>query len=184
MGKAMTDEELDYRVTRILPYLGSGPVAAWDLDSTVRDTSHRRHIAHAIRAKTGEYTWDDYAMRCGLDTPIEGTVVLMRELKKAGYSHIAISGSSECAGPLTRSWCRNNDVPLDVVMLRKDGDHTPNGLWKVRVIRALQAQGADVRLFFEDWGTVAEQVRQETGVPVVGINPFDSEELASLGQGL
>lgn len=184
MGKSISNEELAEWVSSSLELLGRGPVAAWDLDSTVRNTAHRRHIADRIRAKEPGVTWDDYYLQCVADTPIEGSVALMRELKYAGFSHVAVSGSSELAGEITAVWCLQYEVPLDAVILRKDGDHTPNGPWKVRVLREFQRQGADIRLFFEDWGAVAEQVRQETGIPVVGINPFDSEEMASLGKGL
>lgn len=184
MGNKMTADELDrYLREQVLPFLDGGPVAAWDLDGTVRDSSQRRHVAHAV--KRGEATWDDYYMRCADDVPIEGSVTLIRELKlTGGYSHVAVSGSSMCAMQLTQDWLLKHEVLLDAVVLRKDTDHRPNGDFKVFVLRAMQRLGIDVRMYFEDWGQVAEQVRQETGIPVIGINPFDCEEMSNLGKGL
>lgn len=169
-----SDESLIARVS-LLGEAGllNGPVYGWDLDSTICSTVHRRHMVDAIR--DGKATWDEYAMQCADDTPIAGSVALMRELGLG--THIAISGRSGRALDLTHAWLARHDVPLDAVMLRQDGDHTPNGAYKVRVIRALQSGGADIRLFFEDWKEAAEHIAAETGLPVVGINPFDPEEL-------
>lgn len=163
-----SDAALAARVEALNLSLWTGvPVYCWDLDSTVCHTLHRHHMVDAIRA--GQDSWDNYAMRCVDDTPIAGSVALMRELKGR---HIAISGRSGCAEELTYAWFRQHDVPVDAALLRIDGDHTPNGLYKVRVLRALKAAGADVRLFFEDWDEAAGEIETATGIPVVGINAF------------
>jgi hypothetical protein len=148
------------------------PVYAWDLDSTVASTVHRRHLVDAIRV--GESTWDSYAMMCADDTPIAGSVALMHEL---GGIHIVVSGRSAGALDLTEAWFRQHNVPIRAALLRQQGDHTPNGIYKVRVLKTMLEMGVNVRLFFEDWGEVAVQIAAETGIPVVGINPFDPEEL-------
>jgi hypothetical protein len=150
------------------------PVYAWDLDSTIASTVHRRHMVDAIRAGGG-ITWDDYAMKCADDVPIAGSVALMRELR--GGCHVIISGRSGQAEELTWTWLEQHDVPADAALLRIHGDHTPNGIYKIRVLNALKALGAEVRLYFEDWREVATQIEKETGIPVVGINPFDPDEL-------
>lgn len=171
-----SDQSLAIRVAGMGRLLQDGPVYGWDLDSTVCSTVHRRHMVEAIRRDAelaGEDAWDRYAMACADDTPIVGSVALMRQLPG---THVAISGRSGCAAELTRAWIKQHDVPLDAVLLRLQGDHTPNGVYKVRVLKALQQAGAYVPLFFEDWGEVAAQVYAETGIPVVGINPFDPVE--------
>jgi hypothetical protein len=151
------------------------PVIAWDLDSTVRSTAHRRYLVPEIHA--GRAEWADYAMLCADDTPIEGSVALMREMR--GYSHIAVSGASDCSRELTAKWTRKHFVPLRGILMRPEGDHAPNGTWKVAALLALQRAGADIRLFFEDWVESARQVREETGIAVVGINPFDPVEASA-----
>ncbi len=150
------------------------PVIGWDLDSTVCSTVHRRHMVPAIRAGGPDApTWCDYSLQCAGDEPVPGSVALMREMSL--HVHIAVSGRSLLARDLTREWVKKHQVPLAAVLLRPEGDHTPNGTWKVRVIRALQRAGADVSLFFEDWKESADEIVRETGIPVVGINPFDGE---------
>jgi hypothetical protein len=175
----ITDEELDEIVRRETRHTGSlangRPVMLWDLDSTVCRTVHRRHLVPLIRE--GKATWDQYAMMCADDEPIEGSVALMRLLATGpgAYRHIAVSGRGSSAAELTWGWTARHGVPLAAIILRPSGDHTPNGTWKVGVIRALQRAGADIRLCFEDWAAAAAVIRAETGIPVVGINPFDPE---------
>lgn len=177
-----SDAALAARVEALNLSLWTGdPVYCWDLDSTVCSTVHRRHMVPAVKAAVavvGENAWDDYAMACADDTPIAGTVELMHELKNRSTRviHIAISGRSGLAEQLTYEWLQKHAVPLDGVLLRAHGDHTPNGKYKTRVLKALKAAGADVRLFFEDWSEAAAEIGRETGIPVVGINPFDPEE--------
>lgn len=151
------------------------PVYGWDLDSTVASTVQRRHMVEAIRADAllaGEGAWDRYAMACADDAPVLGSVALMRELPGV---HVAISGRSGCAEELTWNWFDQYEVPVSAALLRIDGDHTPNAKYKVRVLLAMQEMGINVKLFFEDWKEAAEAVAGETGIPVVGINPFDPE---------
>jgi hypothetical protein len=143
-------------------------VVCWDLDSTVRCTMQRRHLIPEIRA--GRADWHDYSLLCADDEPVEGAVAVMR-LLASGHLNIAVSGTSERALDLTRDWCQRHRVPLDDFILRP-GD-TPNGEFKVAAVRRLQEAGMDVVLFVEDWKPAARHIREQTGVPVLGVNPFD-----------
>lgn len=146
------------------------PTVAWDLDSSVRSTMQRRHLVPKIKA--GEATWDDYSLLCADDVPITGSVALMRLLGNT-CANIAVSACSDVALGLTRQWCVKHDVPLDDFLMRPAGDRTESGIFKVSAIRRLQDAGLDVVLCVEDWEPVAEYITQETGVPVLGVNPFD-----------
>lgn len=159
-------------------------MVGWDLDSSLCSTMHRRHLIPKIRA--GEATWDDYSMLCVDDPPIEGAVALMRLMKEMDHRvrHVAISGRSARAMRLTNAWADKHRVPLSRIMLRPDGDHTPNGPWKVQCIRKLEAEGNQVRLFVEDWDETARYVREHTGIPVLGLNPFDEGSALVTGERL
>lgn len=153
----------------------------WDLDSTLANTSHRQHMVPLIKAKAGP-TWEDYSMACTGDTPVEGTVALARliasltvpvsdgltmQVSSNRVMQYGVSGRSEAARQLTLDWFAEHGVPLDNVYLRPDGDHTPNGKYKVRVIRRLRDKGIDVVLFVEDWKETADYIHDKTGVPVL-----------------
>lgn len=149
-------------------------VVCFDLDSTLRSTMHRRHLIPEIRA--GRATWDDYSLLAGDDKPIEGAVALLRLLENLTWN-IAVSGTADSALGLTRDWAARHAVPLDDYLLRPAGDRTPNGEWKVSCVRRLQDAGLTVRLFIEDWGPAAAYIREQTGIPVLGVNPFDEDTI-------
>lgn len=142
-----------------------------DLDSTLARTVHRRYLIPAIKA--GKATWDDYSDLADGDEPIAGVVELVRMLRAAGHPLYAVSGRSERARGRTLEWFKRYAVPIDVLILRPEGDRTDNKIFKVQQIRELQEQGAEFCLFIEDWAPVAEYITKETGIPVLGVNPFD-----------
>jgi hypothetical protein len=143
-------------------------VVCFDLDSTLASTVHRRYLIPAVRA--GQATWDDYSRLCPGDVPIEGSVTAARMLWPQRLIYI-VSGRSTFAEDLTRAWLTRYAVPFDRLILRPDD--TPNVEFKVQVIKQLEADGLSVDLFFEDWGSTGTQIRAQTGVPVLGVNPFD-----------
>lgn len=142
----------------------------WDLDSTLCNTAHRQPMVPLIKAKAGP-TWEDYSLACTGDTPVEGTVALVRLLDQMdpdGVLHqYGVSGRSDAARALTLDWFAKHGIPLDNVYLRPAGDHTPNGKYKVGVIRRLRDKGIDVVLFVEDWKETADYIYAKTGVPVL-----------------
>lgn len=148
----------------------------WDLDSTLANTAHRQPMVPLIKAKAGP-TWEDYSMACVDDTPVDGTVALVRLLATSTYTdpdgnrqpyrQYGVSGRSDAARQLTLDWFAKHGIPLDNVYLRPAGDHTPNGKYKVGVIRRLRDKGVDVALFVEDWKETADYIYAKTGVPVL-----------------
>jgi hypothetical protein len=143
-------------------------VVCFDLDSTLAATLHRAWMVPEITA--GRMTWLDYSMACGKDEVLP-TVHVLRSLHEQHRIHL-VSGRNECARQETEGWLALHSVPYDEMTLRQDNDYIANGPFKVREIKRLQGLGYEVRLFFEDWDKAAEAIRKETGVPVVGVNPF------------
>ena len=143
------------------------PVVLWDLDSTLCNTAHRQPMIPLIKAKAGP-TWEDYSMACVDDTPVEATIALVR-LLHGTIQQFGVSGRSSAARELTLDWFKRHDVPLDELYLRPAGDHTPNGRYKVGVVRQLRANGLEVALFVEDWAETADYIREKTGVPVLTV---------------
>lgn len=144
---------------------------AFDLDSTIANTLHRQWMVKEIQTKPkfpGQKTWDDYSMACADDTPIEGTVAMMRLI--SSFPIFIITGRSAAARDLTRAWLRMHQVPFDGLLMRPAGDRTPNGRYKVEVLRRLQREGYDVKLFVEDFPDAAEYITEHTGVPCLLVN--------------
>lgn len=142
----------------------------WDKDSTLANTSQRLHIIPLI--KEGKATWDDYSMACETDEPIPGSVRLLKLLHPY-HRQIVISGASEASRSLVNDWFWRNGIPVDGLELRLPDEITvENAELKVRKVRKLQAAGIDVVLAVEDYQPAAELIYKETGVPVLGLNPF------------
>jgi len=149
-------------------------VVCFDLDSTLAGTMHRQHMVPEIKA--GRATWDDYAAACRNDMPVEGSVTVARMLHPHHLVHI-VSGRSESAYRETESWLRLHAVPYDSLLLRpaafpvEDSDR-----FKVQYVQALRSNGFQPELFLDDWKPTAEYIARETGLPVLGVNPFYPEK--------
>lgn len=150
----------------------NNPLAVgWDLDSAPASTLNRRHLIPDIKA--GKATWDQYSDLCPDDEPIAGAVALARMLHAAGHPQVAISGRSERAWDRRWHWLARYGVPMDHLILRPEGDCTDNKLFKVQKINELRDWGLEFCLFIEGWAPVAAYITEQTGIPVLGVNPFD-----------
>lgn len=149
---------------------GKPTAVVFDLDSTLASTEHRQHLIPLIRE--GQATWEDYADMCDQDSPMLGPLTVMRLLWQHHEIHIC-SGRSGTALPKTMAWfIRHNHAEYyDYLRLRHANDPHSNSRLKVNYIRDLRETGVEVALFFEDYLPVAETIREETGVPVVVVNP-------------
>ena len=138
----------------------------WDLDTTLADTQHRRPLLAKVKAS--EATWEDYSLAAADDVPREAAVVLMRSLVAA--QHIVISGRSEVARDLTWAWFSKHNIPVDDLVLRPEGDYSPNAEFKVKVIEHYKAHVRPI-MYFEDWPPAAKAIREQCRIPVLTINP-------------
>lgn len=147
----------------------------FDLDSTIANTYHRQWMVEEIQTKPkfpGQKTWDDYSMACADDTPIEGTVALMRTLAGLYQIHI-ITGRSAGARELTETWLAGWHIPYDGLHMRPAGDRTANGRFKVDTIwniRAASQFPLKFVLFVEDWPEAGAYIQEHTGIPVMLVN--------------
>lgn len=157
-------------------------IVCFDLDSTLASTYHRQHIITDIRA--GTKTWEDYAMACADDTPIEGTVRLARMFHRAGYAIVIVTGRNDVARELTMAWLDNHEIPFHALIMRPKGDQTKNEKYKVDTVQGIISDGYKVALCIEDYPLAAEAIRNETGTPVLLVNanyPVNSPHQNAVG---
>lgn len=146
-------------------------VVVFDKDSCLADTRHRWHLV----PKDGPADWEAYSLACGDDTPLPGTVTLARLLYPAHLVHVC-SGSNDSSREVTLRWMDLHRIPYDEVYQRPAGDRRPNWQLKAEYVRRLQSLGLEVVLFVEDHPEVGPRIEAETGVPVLGVNPFYPED--------
>lgn len=146
-----------------------------DLDSTIADTRHRKHLLEGEYARNEDGTsekWIRYAEACIDDTPIEATVTLVRALS-ANYQIFFVSGRHIQGLPQTIAWLQKHDIPFDGIALRTDDDPWKDGQgyykWiKIKFIEA--THDVDVELHIDDWGTVKDYLEPK-GIPVLHVVP-------------
>lgn len=156
------------RVPRLLQSPGSRmEVVCSDIDSTLADTRQRRFACPTVDAAR---TWNEYAMLCGQDVPVEGPIRLLRMFHAAGYGIHLISNRPECARRLTVAWLTQHGVPFDELRLRPTDSQLGGDDFKTGYIMTLRVLGYEPVLFLEDWPRTAAAIEAE-GVPVLCVNP-------------
>lgn len=158
------------------------PCCIWDLDSTLCDTRHRRHLMPERDRWAVDGAWDEYSLACHGDAPIDATVRLYRALR---HSHrpLILSARSDRALSLTRDWLRGNGIrDWAGLQLRPSGnDELRPEEWKRGVVRGWLARGWRIELAVDDHpGTGA--MLGELGIPTVVVTPpgVDYTRLAHL----
>lgn len=143
-------------------------VVCVDLDSTLADTRHRRHLCPTVNP---DATWDDYVGVCGDDTPIAGTVRLVRMLCEAGYGIHIVTNRPAHVMHHTITWLRRHGIPLDELRMRTDDTHIDDGdILKLHYLADLRSRGYKIMLYIEDRPATAAAMEAQ-GVPVVCVNP-------------
>lgn len=149
----------------------STTAVVYDLDGTVCDNSQRRHLAPEDPLTTADEAWEEWNLACGGDQPILGMVRRMQWDYMQHQVHIC-SARSAVARDLTERWMAvNTGNSYDVLKLRSRGDRRPGRLLKSEYILDLKATGIDVVLVYEDLKADADFITEETGVPVLLVNP-------------
>lgn len=144
------------------------PLVLWDKDSTIADTYHRQPMIELIRAKKA--TWEEYSLAAVNDTPIESVVKLMWMLRLERHN-VVMSGANEISRPVVKDWFQQHHVPYDGLLLRPDGDHTSNPIFKRNLVLALMEYGYVIDLIVDDWPEAAAELRKSTGIPALVVNP-------------
>jgi hypothetical protein len=146
----------------------------YDLDSTVALTQHRWHMSPH---RDPESDWDKYSAACVDDEPNIGVLARM-EIDWYNFQVHIVTGRSASARTLTVDWLDRHSACYDYLHMRPSGNETAPAMVRVNYIRSLQGRGIRVRLCYEDYDEAARIIYAETGVPVVGINPFYPAEVA------
>lgn len=96
----------------------------FDLDGTLCDITHRLHYI-----KGDNKNWPAFHQSCILDVPKMDMIGLFQSLDHH-YTMYIVSGRSDSVREQTKVWLRkHNIVPFKLIM-RKEGDYTPDHILK------------------------------------------------------
>jgi len=122
-----------------------------DIDHTLSDAFWRDSMI-------GNVPWDEYHEQSKNDKPCKEIIELVNALEYVGHSIIIVTGRNENHRAITVQWLIDNNVKVDQLLMRPEGDFTKNGEMKIRLIKD----------FFE-----SESIK-DTGEPILLID--DNED--------
>lgn len=155
----------------------------WDLDSTLCDTRHRRHLMPERDQWHLNDSWVDYSRACGDDEPIPGAVALFK-LLMGGHDLIVMSARSGLASVRrdTHAWLiRHGMDRYQTLILRPVDSPLSPTEWKKARLQWMVDAGQQIDLAIDGHpGTAA--VFAELGIPTLVVTPpgIDYTQMAHL----
>lgn len=106
-------------------------IVIFDLDGTIANIEHRQHFVHDTNKKWGaKKKWRDFFAACIDDTPQEAVIIILRALYLRFRIYI-VSGRSDEVRQETEAWLACNQVPYHCLIMRREGDFTPDHILKI-----------------------------------------------------
>ena len=131
-----------------------------DLDGTLTCMDHRMHLILG-----GNPNWSLFYKQSAYDTPRTDVIETVNLLKNKGTDILILTGRSDEVENETREWLHDNGVYYDYLIMRRDGDKTPDIILKKENLdKYLAEQGytkKDVLCMFEDRDRVVDMWRNE-----------------------
>lgn len=127
----------------------------FDLDGTLANDEHRRHLHHA-----GDY--EGFHAACDKDQPNYPMLTMLRIIQASGEEVEIWSGRSEASREKTLQWFhRHTGFPLRTPMrMRPLGNQMPGAELKEMWLKDSRARGSYVTLVFEDLQSVVDMWRR------------------------
>jgi len=143
------------------------PLIIFDLDGTLADASHRRHLVEGDKRY-----FDKFYDACYGDSPMAATITVARALWSA-HDLWMFSGRTERVAVLTETWLVKHDIAHLFVRkrFRPEGDYTPDDKLKRQWYWEMdEADRARLILTFDDRDRIVAMWR-ELGVPCFQVAP-------------
>lgn len=130
----------------------------FDIDGTLSDLSHRLHFI------TGEKKdWDGFFGAVYEDAVHEHVADVLRALATM-WPIVLVSGRSDQARTDTERWLHDNNIPFNMLYMRRQGDHRPDYRVKKDLLGMLVSDGYTPIMAFDDRDQVVKMWR-ENGIP-------------------
>lgn len=123
----------------------------FDIDGTVADLTHRRHLVET----NGKKEWDLFFNLCHLDGKIEPTFEVYNALVNQ-YAVVFVSGRPERIRDKTEDWLvKHGFHTFNALHMRADGDFRPDVEFKAELLATLQERYEFV-MAFDDRDVIAK----------------------------
>lgn len=145
-------------------------IVIFDLDGTIADIEHRRHLVekpglfHELSDEefaAWKPDWDGFFLLCVNDEP-KPEVIEICNLLSLKYDIIILSGRSEVVRKETVAWLAKHGIwNYERLWMRPDEDYTPDEVLKLDWLNKLFAEGKKVRMVFDDRDKVVSMWRSQ-----------------------
>lgn len=136
----------------------------FDLDGTIALNDHREHFI-----KQDPPDWDAFYEACDKDEPNYAVIQTLEALWSSGHDIIILSGRSDQVREKTEDWLTDHGVFFDRLIMRPEGDYTPDDKLKQRF---LDEYGLNPDLAIDDRTKVVAMWRS-LGIPCWQVAPGD-----------
>lgn len=135
------------------------PLAVFDLDGTLADSSHRQHF---LERKPRD--WDAFFAAAPQDPPLaEGVALALRSAEECEV--VYLTGRPEKCRRDTVAWLAGQGLPEGRIWMRRDHDRRPARTTKLEVLEGL-SRDREVRVLVDDDVEVCEAA-ERAGFTVV-----------------
>jgi FMN phosphatase YigB (HAD superfamily) len=126
-----------------------------DLDGTLCDAAHRRHLVDGSQPRD----WDQFYDRCDMDPPHYDVLELINTLHQK-YNLVYVTGRVERVRKKTEAWLRRHYAPYGPVFMRPDGDHRQDYVLKEEIAACEGLTKNSVLVALDDRDQVVEMWRR------------------------
>lgn len=131
-------------------------IIIFDLDGTLANIEHRRHLV-----TNGRNSWDKFYEECVKDTPNVPVMMIYKILQEqTNIRMVILSGRSEAVRKQTDKWLLDNHILYETLKMRPVGDYTPDDELKLKWLNELRNQEI-VACVFDDRKKVVDMWRRE-----------------------
>lgn len=122
-----------------------------DLDGTLADNNHRKHLLP---------DFDAFNLACVDDTLVQPVAVLARILWQTNFDIHIFSGRGEIAERQTREWLSRNFIRYNRLTMRPAGDYTADHELKLRWAKEFGYTPDNVAFILDDRNSVVQMWRE------------------------
>ena len=141
----------------------------FDLDGTLANIEHRLHF---IQRPNREKDWDAFHKACTQDKVISPLVQICKDLIYVGHTIEVWSGRSDKVRAETQHWLACHGVFPSQLLMRMEGDYTPDHELKEMWLMHAIGSGQTPDLVFDDRSRLVEMWRRN-GIQCCQVAPGD-----------
>ncbi len=129
-------------------------IAVFDLDGTLALIDHRRHLI-----SNGNRQWDEFYRACVDDLPNWPVIRFVELMAKNNLDVFIASGRSDLVLQETLEWLSKHGIEWDKLVMRKQGDSTPDDELKLSWLNDGTIPKERVKIVFDDRDKVVKMWR-------------------------